>query len=538
MGAFKPPISVLRESVDKFPHRSVLKIPQQLSSGTTFKDILYPTFAKDVELSARYWKHQLSKLGVKDRAVVGVWLKGIAYLDAVHISGLQWAGYIPQLISLRMTNPSVVYELLEKSKAVALIHEPDFHSMLQNSPLPTFPAEDILSIGHLEQLPLPTVFEPSEAEDIMLIYHTSGSTSGTPKLVPITAKWLDYLIGLSGTYESRYNMSREYMTTVCIGSLCHMAASFLFWFSMREGSCFILPSSLPCPVVELRHMLDEHDLSNVCMFPPFLSSVFRQARNDPQLLASLQKADSVGSGGLALDPADEAWGRSQGLGVLNVFASTEIGLSMMSDVREGTWYLKPMPGAKNEFIPLEGSPDSGQQLLELVIPPDAPNCPVPRFRSEDGKFHTGDLFVEAAPGQYLSKGRNDNWIKMEIALRCDTSSIEANVMGTCGNDLVSAVVVVGVGRPCPTIVVEPKAASVLSPDNKDTEESVRRLKDKIFQRVTPFHQRRYMHERIDDPRYILVVPQGTLPRTVTKGNIRRQETEKLLRENLDAVYAK
>lgn len=115
-----------------------------------------------------------------------------------------------------MTNPSVVYELLEKSKAVALIHEPDFHSMLQNSPLPTFPAEDILSIDLLEQLPLPTVFEPSEAEDIMLIYHTSGSTSGTPKLVPITAKWLDYLIGLSGTYESRYNMSREYMTSVCM----------------------------------------------------------------------------------------------------------------------------------------------------------------------------------------------------------------------------------------------------------------------------------------------------------------------------------
>ena len=143
-------------------------------------------------------------------------LKGIAYLDAVHMLGLQWAGYVPQLISLRMTNPSVVYELLEKSKAVALIHEPGFHSMLQNTPLPTFPAEDILSIENLEQLLLPTVFEPSEAKDIMLIYHTSGSTSGTPKLVPITAKWLDYLIGLSATYESMYNMAREYMTGVCM----------------------------------------------------------------------------------------------------------------------------------------------------------------------------------------------------------------------------------------------------------------------------------------------------------------------------------
>ncbi|KAF4966828.1 hypothetical protein FSARC_5543 [Fusarium sarcochroum] len=538
MVLFKTPVSVLQESVNKFPRRSVLKIPQQSSSGTTFKDITYPVFAKDVELSARYWKHQLSKLGVKDRAVVGVWLKGLAYLDVVNISGLQWAGYIPQLISLRMTNPSVVYELLEKSEAVALIHEPAFHSMLQNSPLPIFPAEDVLSIDNLRELPLPAVFEPSEAEDIMLIYHTSGSISGRPKLVPITAKWLDYIIGLSGTYEARNNLSGEYMTSVCIGSFCHMAASFLFWFSMREGSCVIIPSSLPYPILELRHMFEEHGLSTASIFPPFLSAILRQARNDPSLLASLQKADTFGSGGLALDPADEAWGRSQGLGMINVFASTELGLVMMSDLRKDTMYLEPMPGAKNEFVPLEDSPDSNEQLLELVILPDAPNCPVPSLRSEDGKFYSGDLFVEMAPGQYLSKGRNDNWIKMETALRCDTASLEANTMETCGDDLVSAVVVVGVGRPCPTIVIEPKDASVLGSGSKDTEESVQKLKDDIFQRITPFHQRRYMHERIDDARYILVVPQGTLPRTATKGNIRRQETEKVLKGKLDAIYAK
>ncbi|KAM0319877.1 hypothetical protein ACHAPQ_010190 [Fusarium lateritium] len=221
--------------------------------------------------------------------------------------------------------------------------------------------------------------------------------------------------------------------------------------------------------------------------------------------------------------------------MLNVMGSSEIGLVMMNDLRETSGYLEMMPGTKYEYIPVDKLA-SGEQLLELVLPADAPNCPVPSLRSADGKFHTGDLFIEMAPGKYLCKGRNDNWIKMTSGGRTDTISIEVNVMETCGDDLVNAVVVVGVKRPCPTIIIEPKDKSVLDHEAADLEASVQKLKEEILRRITPFHQRRYVHERVEDPTYIVVVPQGTLPRTGSKGNIRRQEVEKVFKSSLDAIY--
>ncbi|KAM0315632.1 hypothetical protein ACHAPQ_011536 [Fusarium lateritium] len=434
-----------------------------------------------------------------------------------------------------MTNPSVIYELLERAEAKALIHEPGYTDILENCPFPNFHAGDVVSEENVEQLPSLVPWHPADGDDVLFIYHTSGSTSGIPKLVPITARWIDYVIGLSEIYEEKANMSRDRMVSLHIGSFCHMAASFLTWFTVREGSCTILPSVMPYPISEVQQLLDGHGLSVVCMFPPFLSALLRQARKDSSLLESLKKADVVGSGGLDPDPVDEAWGRSQGLHMLNVMGSSEIGLVMMNDSRETSGYLEMPPGTKYEYIPVDKLA-SGEQLLELVLPADAPNCPVPSLRSADGKFHTGDLFIEMAPGKYLCKGRNDNWIKMTSGGRTDTISIEVNVMNTCGDDLVNTVVVVGVKRPCPTIIVEPKDKSVLDHEGADLEASVQKLKEEILRRITPFHQRRYIHERVEDTRYVVLVPQGTLPRTGSKGNIRRQEVEKVFKSGLDAIY--
>ncbi|CEI61393.1 hypothetical protein FVEN_g5894 [Fusarium venenatum] len=537
MSNFETPSSALQASAEKYPNRVVLKIPNQSPEGLVFKDVTLVQFRKDVELSARYWKNQISQVGAKDRAVVGVWLRGYSYSDAVHIWGLSWAGYIPQLISLRMTDPTVVYELLENGQAVALVYEPQFESMLQNAPLPIFRGGDDCFKASLEELPPGAPWLPTKPDEVVFIYHTSGSTSGIPKLVPDTAKWVDHIIRKSGTWEAGCNMSRERMTSSHIGSFCHMAASFILWFAVREGSCVILPSVMPQPISEIKYLLDEHGLSNLCLFPPFMSAIIRQARNDPSLLASLKKADCVGSGGLDPDPADVAWGRSQGLHMLNVLGSTELGMPMQSDARENTDYLLPLSGSKYEFVPIGDSLESGEPLLELVCLPESPDCPVPSLCAANGKFYSGDLFIEPSPGKYLCKGRNDNWIKMQSALRCDTASIEFNVMETCGDDLVNAVIVVGMGRPCPTIMVEPKGNSIMSSEAVDDSESAEKLKGEILKRIEPFHKRRYEHERVSHTRYIVVVPQGSMPRTITKGNVRRKEVEKMYEAMLDTLYA-
>lgn len=45
-----------------------------------------------------------------------------------------------------------------------------------------------------------------------------------------------------------------------------------------------------------------------------------------------------------------------------------------------------------------------------------------------------------------------------------------------------------------------------------------------------------MHERIVDPRFVLLVSPKTLPRTATKGNIRRRAVEDKFKSTLDTVY--
>ncbi|GKU13641.1 unnamed protein product, partial [Fusarium langsethiae] len=436
-----------------------------------------------------------------------------------------------------MTDPSVVYDLLAQTEAAALVYEPSFKDLLQTSPLPTFPAADILSGGELEKLPPVPAWHPNDADDVLFIFHTSGSMSGIPKLVPLTAKWLDCMLKLSGLWRDKGYSARDHMVFLHIGSFCHLGATNMLWVAVREGSCIALPSIMPQPAPEIHHLLDKHGLSSLVLFPPFLSTLLREARKNTSLLASLKKADFIGYCGLEPDPTDMAWVRSQGLHVLNAFGSTEVGMMMISSAKDNTDELEMVPGTKCELIPIGEKLESGEELLELVVPPEAPNCPVPNLRDADGKFHTGDLFIEVRPGKYVCKGRNDNWIKMEVSLRCDTVSIENNVMETCGDDLVSAVVVVGVGRPCPTIIIEPRNESLHSSDEVNAEDAAQKLKEEILRRITPFHQRRYMHERVDHTQYIVVVPQGTLPRTTTKGNVRRKEAEKAFAPVLDAVYA-
>jgi len=94
--------------------------------------------------------------------------------------------------------------------------------------------------------------------------------------------------------------------------------------------------------------------------------------------------------------------------------------------------LQPFDGMSYSFHPVasqseagtsQAEPCSAAPLLELVILGESPDCPDRSLRAADGNFHTGDLFQEVKPGYYLSKGRDDDWIKSENSLRCDTKYV-------------------------------------------------------------------------------------------------------------------
>ena len=57
-----------------------------------------------------------------------------------------------------------------------------------------------------------------------------------------------------------------------------------------------------------------------------------------------------------------------------------------------------------------------------------------------------------------------------------------------------------------------------------------------MKRTREFHERRYVHERVMDAKFISPVARGSLPRTVTKGTVRRNAVEETYKEKLDDLY--
>ena len=124
---------------------------------------------------------------------------GYSYSDVVHIYAISRAGYIPQLISLRLPNPEVIYELLQKADARALVYDAAFEDILDACPVPRYPESCPDFEETLETLPETPAPQPDET---VFIFHTSGSTSGIPKVIPCSYAWLNTVIRKS------YDISR------------------------------------------------------------------------------------------------------------------------------------------------------------------------------------------------------------------------------------------------------------------------------------------------------------------------------------------
>ncbi|KAF9774264.1 hypothetical protein IL306_007754 [Fusarium sp. DS 682] len=453
-------------------------------------------------------------------------MRGWSYQDLLHYLSLQRAGYVPQLFSLRMTNPSVVYELLVKSKAAALIYDLSCDALVQDCPVPVFSSEGALDRTSPLDVQLDKVTTSLNGDQISVIFHTSGSTSGMPKLVPATVKWMDCLIRKNKPYSDQGSQP----TYSFMGSHAHVGNTINLVEALANAGCLIAPRTIPYPTSELQSMISQGGLTALNTFPTLLSILFREARTNPTLLQQLQSLHHIWHGGQVMEPSDQAFARQHGLKLIDNYGSTEIGLSMH---RYGdSQYLTPFPESGCEFIPLGENSSASDQLFELVVPADADDCPHPSLRNkDDGKFHTGDLFQRVGTHQYVYKGRVDDRIKMQLSLVCDAGSLEAEAMQVCEADLISAVSVIGSGRPSPAIVVEPKNDDILQLDDDE----LLAFKQEIVRRISPFHARKYVHERIDDPRLVFVVPQGSLPRTA-KGNIMRKSVEEMLFGKLEKVY--
>ncbi|PON27817.1 hypothetical protein TGAM01_v203584 [Trichoderma gamsii] len=415
-------LSVLYESASQFASETAFLIPHE-SNGDQKQDfswdtVTYEQFLNDVERYALLWRRVLLSREISAGSIVGI--PGFTYLDLLHIYGISRAGYIPQLFSIRLPNPAVIFELISKTNAAALIYHGSFGLNISNCLVPHFSLNSLPhSLSSKELGTLPPLQSPGP-NSVIFIFHTSGSTSGTPKLVPCTGKWIDFMVKKSTVVATpRAASGRD--VTVWMGSLCHIAQSFMIMGFLKHGSCTIQPSQIAFSADELQNMVHRCGLNRLNQFSTFISAHFRRARENPKLLVDLQMLDSILYSGLPMPQEEEDWAYKHGLKLSNIFGSTEVGGMMVSIDGAGSdaALLRPLPGTVYMFEPAVAE-DNGRQFTELIILPESPDCPVESFRQKDGKFHTGDLFMEIKPGCYKFCGRNDDWIKSENSLRCDT----------------------------------------------------------------------------------------------------------------------
>ncbi|KAJ4128895.1 hypothetical protein NW768_007417 [Fusarium equiseti] len=452
-------------------------------------------------------------------------MKGLSYEDLLHYLSLLRAGFIPQLFPIRMQDPSIVFELLVKGDGTALLHDPDCEPLVKGCPLPTVSISRVVGRTPPDVI-LNAVTTSANGDQVLAIFHTSGSTS-IPKLVPQTVRWLDCLIR-----KHQHDHIRDGPDSVisAIGSHAHLGNTIVLAVQLAAGSCLLLPTNIPYSPLQLDDMITNGELTILSIFPGLLVPMFAEARNNCAFLKKLQNLEKINFAGHTLEPKEEAWGRENGLKLINVYGSTEIGVSMMSTLTSP--YVSPLAESGCEFIAFGEALPGSDQLFQLIIPADADDCPHPSLRNKlDGKFHTGDVFHRVGNDQYVYKGRVDDTIKMQLGQACDAGSLEAGVMQTCENDLISAVSVIGSGRLSPAMVVEAKDDLILEAG----EDKLLALKNQIIFRTALFQKQKYAHVWISDPRLVFVVAKSTLPRT-PKGNVMRKAVEKLFAKDLDECF--
>ncbi|KAJ7333444.1 acetyl-CoA synthetase-like protein [Mycena albidolilacea] len=529
-------ISWTVEALKKYPSRPLFKEYVDSNDSPEWISVSYETFLDDLERSAAYWVQNLSELEVKQNDVVGLWITGVKYSDLAHIYGLARAGYIPEVLGASLTIP-IIRDLFAKTGGKTLLFEPTFANLVTDFELPSLAIPELGALPAVTS-PLPPLPDVAPT-DPGLIFHTSGTTSGIPKPIPETHRWIKCQAQVLWPKTWQCYPDGRPLILNNIGSFANIGSATSITYLSWSGHCMVKTSKPDFELDEFLAMLPQ-GLNALFLYAPWFSKLLNIARVNPTVLAALQRMGQINYTGAALNPEDEIWATEQGIPVTALYATTETAITMVTPLAEKGILpaMRLIEGLDYKFIPTKGldhtdlDRDSeqrvqGGQLFDLFLPAEADNCPHHSIRNRPDGHITGDLFEEVQPGLYCFRGRNDDWIRTGKHFAfCDTKSIEDHVLTSCA-DLVRNCVVVGHYKPAVVLFVEP-----VNPSGDDGV-----LKTAVLERISSFNARLMIHERVTTPVQIVSVPSGSLPRTKEKGNIRRKAVEDEHSDVLKEIYA-
>ncbi|GJJ14466.1 hypothetical protein Clacol_008730 [Clathrus columnatus] len=474
-------LTIIEATATRSPRRSAFKLPQLDIGDETphqkiigWRDITYGKFHRDIVWCASYW---VKKLQSPHGSVVGLWMSGLVYRDFVNLFGLMKAGFVPQILNVKIPSIEVAKEYFKQSNITNIIYAPiapadqlknDFHvHALIDPPLETYEIPDI---------DIPPSSKEEHEDDIVLFFHTSGSTSGRPKLVPYTRKWID-------------GHSKKLLPGLLNGKEIGIGINGIVHLSQFGRA-------------ELVQIITECKANALYQLTPIFGRVLREAMKNDDLRVALKSLNFVAYGGSAFGDNERFWAIENGIPLKNIYGTTEFGIAMVSENDPTILHPIKLPGILHEFISQESeteveSKEPRNRHMELVISPSSIDRPHRSLCGPDGRYHTKDLFEEVEPNGFVYRGRLDDIIKMSK---------------------------VGSGKPSPVLLAEPL----------DEKMDIKLLKEKIGKKAELINEDGFPHERIRRTD-VLIIPSGALPRT-PKGNINRSTAERLFQREIDAFF--
>ncbi|TBU36153.1 hypothetical protein BD309DRAFT_1027081 [Dichomitus squalens] len=153
-----------------------------------------------IAVARAHWAPVLASLDIRPSDVVGFWLTGSKLSDLINSIAMSALGYTPQFFGGYFGNVSIVLDLLLKSGGKALIVDetylPAASAASATTTIIVYRSLDydelsqlvvkVLSGGRAQDLKLSEPEVSVGPDDIAVLFHSSGTTGGLPKIIPNT----------------------------------------------------------------------------------------------------------------------------------------------------------------------------------------------------------------------------------------------------------------------------------------------------------------------------------------------------------------
>lgn len=352
--------------------------------------------------------------------------------------------------------------------------------------------------------------EPSKADELMLIYFTSGTTS-LPKMVG-----RDHSYALAHAITGRYwmDLNEDDVHWTLTDTGWAKAAWGLFFPPMLQGAAIVLYDGVGFDAEMHLKLIEKLGVTTFCA-PPTVYRVFATMDLSGYQLGSLRHC--IGAGEPLNPEAMRSWKASTGCDIYDGYGQTETVNIVANfpgmEIRPGSMG-KPVPGIDVDVIDDDGNRLADDEVGHIAIRITDPwpaglfdgyyKQDNPRASFANGWYYTGDTATRDADGYIWFVGRSDDIIGSS-GYRISPFEVESSLIE---HPAVAEAAVIGKPDEMRGEIV--KAYLILAPGYEASDELAKEIQEFVKNHTAPY---KYPRE---------IVFREALPKTVS-GKIRRVE---------------